>query len=134
MSVVTRRRGTVAGLFVVYLIAVVGNGAEVVLCMADSGRVALEFDHDQCCETTPTEPSGDAEQPDGCCVAIPVSLPGAAPHTSPSPPRVSLTHLAPAELDPAAPAVVEPTAADALLALPSLPPPLAVLRTVVLLL
>ncbi len=134
MSMLTPRPGIVVGLFVAYLIAAIGNGTEVVLCVADGKRVALEFGTGECCDTTAADRPGGIEQPCDCCVDIPISLPRTAPHTGSTRPAASQARLAPAEVEASAAVVPEPIKADGLLAPPSLPPPLTVLRTVVLLL
>jgi hypothetical protein len=123
-----------AGVLVAYLLATIGNGTEAVLCVADGESIALEFGLGECCEATAARRPDGIEQPCECCVDIPISLPAAAPHTGAAPPRASVASLAPAGADACGPVASEPPLAGVLLAPPSLPPPLTVLRTVVLLL
>lgn len=136
----------VAIIALVYLVGTLGQGGKLVLCITDVGHVALEFALNACCEPASDDgPPGSRAQPKrtgdsppgarcDCCMAIPIPTTQAPPHVAPGGSRVPGAETASVAFGVTVPCVggslVPVSAVDVP---PPLPPPLASLRTVVLL-
>jgi len=136
----------VAAIALAYLVGTLGHGGKLVLCITDMGHVAVGSALDVCCEAASDDgPPGSRAQPTrtgdtpadarcDCCVAVPIPTTKALPHVAPSGSRVPGAKAASVAFGVTVPRVSgSHVAVSAVVIPPSLPPPLASLRTVVLL-